>query len=175
MADPLQEVYALLRGLAAYGTIAAVDDTGQAQRVSATSADGVNRADVEVHQAFGFASCPPAQGGICVLIAVGADPANLVALPLAAPAQRLGNLQPGEAAIYGSDGSRVHIKTGGVIEIWGGTSVTINAPAVTINAPNGVTVNGTLTVSDDVIVDGMSVKNHNHSDPQGGDTGAMQN
>ena len=178
MADALDEVFSNLRGVAGYGVVSAVDDTGQAQTVSASTADGADRADVEVHQPFGFASNPPATAAIAVFVAVGADPANLVALPLACPAQRFGNLEPGEAVMYAADGTRVHLRAGGVIEIWGGTSITVNSPLVVINAPNGatvngnLTVNGTLTVSEDITVAGKSVLDHIHPAP-GGNTGTM--
>lgn len=129
----LDDIYRQIRGLAAMGIVNAADDSGEVQTVTVTTADGAVRADVEVMQIFGFASMPPAAGAICLLLAVGADPATLRALPIACPAARFGALAPGDACIYAPDGSRVHIRQNGAIEIWAGSTLTINAPNVAIN------------------------------------------
>ncbi|MHB1305382.1 MAG: phage baseplate assembly protein domain-containing protein [Acidiphilium sp.] len=166
----LDEVFGAIRGIASMGVVQAVQDGGTAQTVTVLAGDGVLRANVEVMQIFGFASLAPANGAICLLLAVGADPANLRALPIACPAARFGQLGGGESVQYASDGSRIHIKPDGSIAIWAAASVTVNAPAVTFNGP-AVTIDGTLTVTEDVVIAGGSYITHTHSDPQGGETG----
>lgn len=166
----LDEIYGAIRGLNGLGLVTAVDDTGPAQTLTVHCADGVVRDQVEVMQWFGFASMPPTEGAICMVFAVGGDPANLRALPVACPSARMGNLAAGDSAVYAQDGTRVHVKTGGDVEIW--------AKTCTLHAPDGgildgdFTVTGTLAVDQDVTIGTLSVKNHIHDDPQGGTTGA---
>ena len=136
-----QELFSNLRGAVSIGQVISVNDAGQAQTVSVLTADNVVRADVEVMMPFGFASMPPLHGAICLLLAVGADPANLRALPIAAPAQRFGGQQPGEAAMYAQDGTRVAVRQGGVVEIWGGTQINLHTETCSISAPAGCTIN----------------------------------
>ncbi len=169
----LDELYGTIRGVTGLAIVASVDDSGPAQMVTVQCADGVVRDRVEVMQIFGFASMPPTEGAICLVFAVGADPANLRALPVACPSSRMGALAAGDAALYAQDGTRVHVKTGGDVEIW--------AKTVTIHAPGGGTIDGnlhvigTVAVDQDVTIGSLSVKNHVHPDPQGGVTGPMQN
>lgn len=162
----LDEIFGAIRGLGCIGLVQSVDDAGEVQTVTVVTADGAVRADVEVMQMFGFTSMAPVNGAICLVFAVGGDPGNLRALPVACPAARFGGLAAGESAIYAVDGSRVHIKVGGVIEIWAGTSLKINAADVTMT--------GTLTVDTDVVVAGGSYLKHVHADAQGGVTGTPQ-
>jgi adhesin HecA-like repeat protein len=162
----IDEIFSSLRGVVSIGVVQSANDAGEAQTVTLVTADGVVRADVEVMQIFGFASLPPSNGAICLVVAVGGDPANLRALPIACPAARFGGMVGGDAAMYAADGSRVHIKPDGVVEIWAGSTLTINAPNVTLT--------GTLTAQGDVIAGSgkISLVNHTHPDPQGGETGA---
>lgn len=73
----------------------------------------------------------------------------------------------------------VQFSTAG-IKLYSPAAIEMDAPKLTINAPTititgDATLNGTLTVSADVVIAGKSVVNHNHTDPQGGTTGPMQN
>lgn len=65
----------------------------------------------------------------------------------------------------------------GAATVTSSASVTVNAPICTINAPNitlngNTVVNGSVTVSGDVVAGGVSLDTHTHPDAQGGDTGA---
>ncbi|MDA8049958.1 MAG: phage baseplate assembly protein [Rhodospirillales bacterium] len=185
MADELDQVFGDVRGIAAWGVVSAVEDGAEAQTVTVQTADGAVRTAVEVAQPFGLASVAPANGALCVLLAVGADPANLVALPVGCPAARMGELAAGEVAIYGADGSRVHIRAGGTIEVWGAAAVKVTTQDMTIEASQGgVQITGTVTVTGDLNVSGnvadgtgtldrlrQHYDGHVHPDPQGGDTG----
>jgi phage gp45-like len=164
----IDEIFSSLRGLISIGVVQSADDTGEAQTVTLVTADGAMRADVEVMQIFGFSSLAPTAGAICLVLAVGADPANLRALPIACPAARFGGLVGGDACLYALDGSRVHVKPSGEVEIWAGATVTINAPNVVLT--------GTLTAAGDVIAGPakVSLVSHTHPDPQGGSTGTPQ-
>lgn len=118
------------RGATVLGVVRAVNDTGQVQTVDVETHQGMVRAGIEVLQPFGFAGAPPAAGAICLLFAVGGDPGHMVALPIAAPGGRFGNQAAGEATMYGSDGTRVSIRAGGIVEVWAGTEVIVHAPLV---------------------------------------------
>ncbi len=117
----------LVRALALRALVHRVDDGGQAQRLDVETHEGVVRAGVEVLQPFGVYSVP-APGGLTVVLAMGGDPSDLVALPVASAAARFGNLQPGEVAVCDDAGNRVHIKAGGLIEIVAAAQVRIVAP-----------------------------------------------
>ncbi len=171
MTERLSEVIMELRGAAMRGLVQRVDDNGPMQLVDVLTHDGMLRTGIEVYQFAGLATAPIAAGAVVQLAAIGADPGDLIALPAVHPAARFGGLAPGEAVLYNlTDGSRVAIRNGGTIEILAATEVKITVPNVTITA--SATLNGTLTVSGDVIVAGTSFLTHDHPDPQGGVTGA---
>jgi phage baseplate assembly protein V len=151
-----QELYSNLRGLANVGQVIAVDDSGQAQKVTVRTGDNVERADVEVMMPFGFSSMPPLHGAICMLVAIGADPANLRALPIGAPSRRFGGQQPGEAVMYAQDGTRVAVRQGGIVDVWGAEQVNVHTKTCTINAPAGCVINAAAgtTVNGDALVNG---------------------
>jgi phage baseplate assembly protein V len=176
--------------------VRAVNDSGQVQTVDVETSDGLVRAGIEVLQVFGHAGNPAAAGIACILLAVGADPGNYVALPLASPACRFGNQAAGDSTLYAADGSRVAVHNNGTIEVLAATKLVIHTPDVEVVAPSGVTitgnvlVNGTITATGgiasggnatvngsitvtagDVIADGITLKTHVHADPQGGRVG----
>ena len=147
----INETIGDLRSLIVQGIVLAVNDSGQAQTVDVQTHDGVTRTGIEVMQPAGFASTPAtAAGGLVLLLAVGGDPANLVALPVASPGARFGGMAAGESVLYAPDGSRVAVRTGGTIEILAAAHLVIRAPDVTITAPNGVTIVGNLTVTGEI-------------------------
>jgi phage gp45-like len=138
-----------IRGGVSLGVVTSVNDSGGAQTVNLTTGDGVDRADVEVFLPFGFTSNPPLDGAICLVFAIGADPSNLGAIPIANPSARFGATLPGETVLYGGDGSRVAIRQGGVVEVWAGSTVAVHASGGTTFSGN-VTVDGSLTTTGDV-------------------------
>jgi phage baseplate assembly protein V len=122
------------------GIVLSVDDSGDVQTVTVKTHDGFIRSDIPIAMPFGFASMPSLDGATVLLMAVGGDPANYEALPIGNPSRRFGNQAAGETAMYGHDGSRVQIKAGGAVEVWGAKSVTIHTPTVAIVATGTVTV-----------------------------------
>ncbi|NIX75381.1 phage baseplate assembly protein [Microvirga terricola] len=105
-----------IRGIVARAYVHAVNDNEESQTANVTVYQGVDRSDVEILQPFGFASRAPA-GSLMVVFAVGGDQGDLVGFAPGAPFARLGKLEDGETAIYTLDGSRVHVKKDGSIEI----------------------------------------------------------
>lgn len=126
-----REIAAALRGLVARGLVRTTSDAGAAQTAEVTVARHVDRSGVEIIQPFGLASRPPA-GGSMVVLAVGGDQGDLVGLPVAAPSSRLGHLAEGESALYGGDGTRVHIKADGTVHVPAGKAVVITCGDLTI-------------------------------------------
>lgn len=135
-----------LRGLVTRAVVRATNDGRATQLVGLTVADGHNRTEVEVLQPFGFASHAP-PGGLAIVLAVGGDQGDLVALPVASPGARLGGLKAGEAAIYGADGSRVHIKQDGTVEVLGAKAVDIATPGGDGGARVRMTQEGVIAIS----------------------------
>ena len=150
----------VLRNAIGYGIVSGVDDTGQVQTASVSTGTGVNRAQVEVLSQFGFSSVPPTDGVVGLVVAIGGDPANLVMLPLANPSARFGGLLAGEAVMYAGDGSRVHIRQGGIVDVWGGTQINLHTKDVTINAPLGVAVIGDVTITGSLTTTGDVSDSH---------------
>ena len=97
---------------------------------------------------------PPLDGALALVFAVGGDPGDLVALPLANPSARFGSQAAGEAATYGSDGSRVHVRQGGTVETHAAQQDIISAPTVVIQGLDGadtqVLIRGELVVTKDI-------------------------
>ena len=172
------ELDMIVRGAAVRGTVYNLDDTGGAQLVDAETHAGVARAQVEVLHPYGFCASAPAGYSYTVLLAMGADQGDMLALPPAAPSLRFGNLAPGEVAVYDSAGNRLHIKAGGNIDLLAAALLHLMGQSVTIDAPAGVTINGPLTVNGGIaatqdVVAGqgghaVSVLNHQHTETQPG-------
>ncbi len=117
-----------LRGMVSRGVLRAANDGGEVQTADVSVWQGVVRTDVEVMQPFGFASVAP-PGGTVILLAVGADQGDVVAIPVGSPAFRLGNLSVGDTAVYGLDGSRMVMSADGRIAVTATASVTIKTPS----------------------------------------------
>lgn len=114
----LWEIAQQLRGLVRRGVVKSTNDAGESQTASGTMYKGHDFKDVELLMPSGFSSRPP-KNGIVIMLAVGGDGGDLVALPVASPGNRMGGLEEGEVAIYSAlDGSRVHIKADGTIHVW---------------------------------------------------------
>jgi phage baseplate assembly protein V len=150
----MRSIISGLRNALAIGVVTSVNDTGGAKTANVSTGTNANRADVEIMDAWGFSSIPPADGVIGLVVAVGGDPSNLRMLPLSNPSARFGELLTGESVLYGADGSRVHIRQGGIVDIWGGTEVNVHTKACTVNAPNGCTLNGNFTLNGNLAVTG---------------------
>ncbi|MEP9350563.1 phage baseplate assembly protein [Xanthobacter sp. KR7-225] len=125
----IRELAYALRGLITRGVVGKTDDTAETQVVDVTGRHGAKLTRIEVAQPYGFASNAPA-GGLVLLLAVGGDAGDVVALPVGAPSSRMGKLAPGEVALYGLDGSRVHVKADGSIDIVSSKAVTARVPGV---------------------------------------------
>lgn len=127
----MRDIFHTIRGLCARAVVRATDDGGETQTASARIYSGVDRTGIEVVQPFGIAS-RPRPGGVMVVLAVGGDQGDLVGLPVADPADRMGGLEEGETVIYGADGSRVHISAEGKISAVGQTEIELRIEDTTL-------------------------------------------
>lgn len=142
LAETIQE----LRGASMRGLVQAVNDTGGVQTVDVITHDGMVRAGIEVFQAYGFATCAPAVGSVVQLAAIGADPGDLIALPPICPAARYGGLAPNEVVVYDAGGQRLALREGGVVQLLGATSITLQVGTTTlVMTSSGIATTGTLT------------------------------
>ncbi len=168
MSKRLSETVMDLRATAMRGLVQAVHDAGAMQTVDVLTHEGMLRSGIEVYQFFGLSSHAVAVGSVVQLLAQGADPGDLVALPLVTPGLRFGNLAEGEVVLYDSTGDRVALRNGGIVEILSAAQVIITSPAVTITASAGltinadITVNGSITATGDVVGEGTSLHTHVH-------------
>ncbi len=163
MLKHLMSIVGNLRSAFNYAVVQNVDDTGGAQMLTVKTGDGLQRAQVEVMQPFGFNSVPPADGAVTVVMALGGDPGNMVALQAANAWTRFGNLAAGEAVFYAADGSRVHIRQGGLMEVWC-KQLVANVTTAVINAPGGVTINGDVQVNGSLTATGDVSDGHGSLD-----------
>ena len=111
--------------------IESVNDSKNLQVVKLNLLAGEDRSDVERFQNFGFTSNPP-DGSECVAIAMGGNRDHLIVLAADDRRVRVKDLGKGESAIYTNDGTLIHLKAGGVVEIKSATKVDIDAPLVEI-------------------------------------------
>lgn len=136
-----------LRGLIVRAEVRGVADAGETQAIVAETHEGIVRSGVEVLSPFGLASVPPA-GGITLLLAVGGDQGDMVALPLACPSARFGGLAAGETVLHDAAGNRLHFRNGGLVELHAAASISVKAGGTEmVVAEDGVTITGDLTVT----------------------------
>lgn len=139
-----------LRSAAAFGVVTAVRDEGEEQLVDVEVLPGVVRSGVRVLQPFGFAARPMTDGAVVMLIQVGGDPANLVALPATRPGGRFGKLDEGESVVYGAAGQRIAMRADGSVEVLSATEVRMTCAAGIVLTADTVTINGKLVVTEDI-------------------------
>jgi phage gp45-like len=148
---------ALLRGQVVRGVVHGLDDAGGQQRAVVETHEGVVRSGVEVVLPYGLAS-RPAPGGATILLAVGGDQGDQVALPVAGGA-RLGLLGLGEVALYTDEGTRVHLASGGQVRIAAATEIAVQVGGTVLRVTAaGVQLEGDLQVQGSISASG-SVSN----------------
>lgn len=145
-----QETAMALRGLIVRAAIRGIADGGETQAVEAETHEGVLRGGVEVLMPFGLATVPPAEA-ITLLLAVGGDQGDMVALPLSCPSARFGNLAAGEVVVHDAAGNRLHFRAGGLVEIHAAASMSVKVDGTELKVEtSGVTITGDLVVNGQV-------------------------
>lgn len=112
--------------------------TWQIKGLQGETFDGVPRV-----QEFGFSSNPP-QGSDAIMVAVGGSRESLVVIATDHKTYRFKNLASGESVLYTDDGTSIHLKKAGQIEIKTATKVLIETADVEItgNLKVGGTTHG---------------------------------
>nr|WP_057928425.1 phage baseplate assembly protein V [Burkholderia ambifaria] len=156
---------------------------------------GETTPDVELFQHYGLTSNPPA-GSVAVVIPLGGKTSHGIIVATENEAYRIQGLQPGEVAVYTDEGDSIVFRRGRIIDI---TTDTLNIKATTqvnIDTPNvnvkkrlnvqeqitgqggmavsggdGVEIDGSMKVTQDVEAGGKSLIHHKHPGDSGGTTG----
>jgi phage baseplate assembly protein V len=143
--------------LAAKCTIRNVDESSGRQRFNLSGLPDEVLDQVEGIGIFGLASSP-VPGASAVVIFPSGNRDNGIVIATDDANYRPRGLQPGEVCIYNSTGTFLLMDAIGNITIK--RAANVNIIGGTVNVTGG-----------DVAADGISLKTHVHSDPQGGNTG----
>lgn len=142
------------RAMIARGVVSAVNDNGALQTLDVQTHDGVLRSGVEVYGPWGLVSVPP-DGAETVVLQVGGDPADSIALVASHASARAGGAAPGTIGIADHGGNRMLVLPGGKIEIVSATSLTLSVQGMTLTVDaSGITIVGPVTLSGDLTVSG---------------------
>ena len=156
---------------------------------------GETTPDIELFQHYGITSNPPA-GTMAVVLPLGGKTSHGVIVATENETYRIQGLQSGEVAIYTDEGDSIVFRRGRIIDI---TTETLNITAskkITMDTPivemterlnvqeqitgqggmavsggNGVEVDGSMAVTQDVTAGGKSLIHHKHPGDSGGITG----
>lgn len=156
-------------------TISATDDKGPVHLVQGKVRGTPETIDsLQTLNLFGFASHAPVGSDALVIFGNG-DRSNGAIVATANQKARPRNQKSGEVTIFTDDGTTIVLKQGGVIEITAATTITINAPAVTIAGTSGgdanVAITGNLTATGEITAKsggGSFVTLSGHVNHQGG-------
>jgi len=132
----------------ARGVIESINDSGGIQTAKASFLAGENRDNIERFQNFGFTGVPP-DGSECVTVFPGGNREHGLMIAVDHRDSRLTGLEKGECAIYTDDGTKIHLKKGGLVDVIAATKVTITCPEVEMS--------GNLKVMGDLTVIGTSL------------------
>lgn len=142
----------LARAQASRAVVHQVDDSTGSQLLDIETHEGITRSDVEVLQPYGLAS-RPAAGALTVVIAIGGDPTDLVALPPAGGVRY--GVEVGEVALYNDELSRVHLRTGGFVDVTAATEVNVKVGGTVFRVTaDGVEITGNLAVAGNITATG---------------------
>ena len=111
--------------------IETVNDANGMQVVKASLLAGETRTDVERFQNFGFSSNPPADSE-CIALAIGGDREHLVIIAAESRNVRVKDLANGESVVYTDDGTIIHLKKGGEIEILAANKIDVKVPEINL-------------------------------------------
>lgn len=156
---------------------------------------GETTPDVELLQQYGITSNPPS-GTMAVVVPLGGKTSHGVIVATEHASYRIMSLKPGEIAIYTDEGDSLVFRRGRVIDITtetlninASTAVNIDTPTVNmtkklnvqeqitgqggmaVSGGDGVEVDGSMRVTQDVEAGGKSLVHHKHPGDSGGTTG----
>lgn len=131
--------------------ITAVNDSSAIQelQISALAGEAMNK--VPRVQEFGFASNPPV-GSEAIVVSLGGNRENMVVVATDKRNVRFKNLASGATAIYTDDGTVIHLKKGGLVDVIAATKVLVTCPDVEFSG--NVKIQGNLQVVGNALVNG---------------------
>lgn len=138
------------------GIIKSTDDAKPIQEIQTSVLAGETMEKVPHLGHFGFASRAP-KNSECIVVALGGNRENLAIIATENRTVRFKNLAEGESAIYTDDGTYIHLKKNGQVEIKTATKVKVDAPDAeftgnvkilgTLEVTGAVTMQSTLAVT----------------------------
>ena len=159
-----------VRGMVRRVVLKNIVDDGETQTASVEIAPGIWRDKVEIQQPYGVASSVPEDGAVGLAFAIGGNEDDLAIVSISNPSARMGNLKPGEAALYNQHGDGILVGADGTMSIQAGTSIVLKVGSVTVTiSAGGVAIKGGTITHDGVVID----KTHTHTNvvPGGGLSG----
>lgn len=132
------------------GRVTTSNDSGSVQILQAVLGKLETRDKIPRIAEFGFTSRPP-EGSDVIVIFVGGDRSNGVAVATGHQQSRPTGLLEGEAMVYDLWGKKIYFtKGGGIVIDAKGTPVTVNnATSVTVNASDAITLNAPSVIASD--------------------------
>jgi phage baseplate assembly protein V len=121
---PLRDRLFLMAGRA---IITAIDDSSKVQSAQLKALFGESMGNVQRFQNFGFTSNPPV-GTEAIILSLGGNRENAVIIATDNGNVRVKPLASGESAIYTDDGTLIHLKKGGLVDVIAATKVLISVP-----------------------------------------------
>lgn len=128
-----------------------VDDSGPLQKCQITGLAGETLSNIPRIQNFGFASNPPVDSE-AIILSLGGMRENVVIVTADNRIVRFKDLGSGESAVYTDDGTLIHLKKGGLIDVIAATKVLVTSPDVEFTG--NVKINGNLHTVGNVLVNG---------------------
>lgn len=156
------------------------------QMVQVEGLAGETTPDIELFQQYGMTSNPPA-GAMAVVVPIGGRTSHGVVVATEHASFRIQGLQPGEVAIYTDEGDSIILRRGRIVDITTETlnieaskEINMDTPSVNmtkrldvrgqitgqggmaVSGGNGMEVDGSVKVTQDVEAGGKSLVHHKH-------------
>lgn len=133
--------------------VSSINDTGNIQLAQLKAFAGEVLDNAERFSEFGFSSNPPV-GSEGVVVSVGGNREHPIIIATNHRSSRQKNLAPGETIIFTQDGTKIHLKMGGFIDIETATKVTVTVPDAEFSGnvliKGNLVVEGTTTSQGDI-------------------------
>lgn len=154
MLDALERLWRRLLHVVGRGRITLVLDDGPVQLLQARLNAAALRDEVPRLGEYGLCSVPPA-GADVVVVCIGGNATDMVAIATGHQTYRLRSLGAGEVALHDDKGQTIELRASGLV---------VNAPlGLTINAPMGMTVHGNTVFDGTVTANGKRIdETHRH-------------
>lgn len=141
--------------MVARAVVRRVDDSTNAQLLQLGILDGETREGVERFQEYGFTSVPR-EGAEVAVVFVGGRRDHGLAIGVEDRRYRIGNLSPGEVAVYNDTGAKIVFKANGDVEVTPKAGQKLKVTA-------DVEITGALTASGEVTGNGIALSTHTHA------------